>query len=267
MKRKRISLAILLFLLGCQTDGEKTNLKEPKVPTAIFVDLRDGNEYKIIQIGDQIWFAENLRYASENSYCYKNKEENCKKFGRLYTNNPNCTNIKGSNQYGNPLSFMCTQREMRHVISDSLFHTCPKGWHIPSTEDWDTLFQTVGNHNIAGKKLKSSKGWRFGNNGNDDFDFNVIPVPGGELHYGKISFDDNSEKGTNTCFWSQSKNIFQEGVERLICFNLSDSIKINIPWYGGNDPTVGHNYFMFPIRCIITNPVEEQKQPNKKKSK
>ena len=46
------------------------------------IDGRDKKEYKLVQVGQVIWMAENLNYASENSVCYEDLED-CSK-GRLY---------------------------------------------------------------------------------------------------------------------------------------------------------------------------------------
>ncbi len=109
----------------------------------------DGNIYKIIKIGDQLWMAENLkvtRYrngevipevADANSwsdltsgaYCeYENNESNVDTYGRLYN---------------------------WHAINDRR-GLAPTGWYLPSDSDWQVLVDYLGGDAIAGGKLKEA---------------------------------------------------------------------------------------------------------------
>ena len=54
------------------------------VPDGSFVDSRDGQVYKMVTIGNQVWMAQNLNFESPDSYCYEDKKDNCTKYGRLY---------------------------------------------------------------------------------------------------------------------------------------------------------------------------------------
>ena len=50
-----------------------------------FTDPRDEQSYDIVQIGSDVWMAENLNYDIDGSVCPEGDKRNCSKFGRLYT--------------------------------------------------------------------------------------------------------------------------------------------------------------------------------------
>jgi uncharacterized protein (TIGR02145 family) len=127
---------------------------EPALGT--FDDKRDGTIYKTATIGKQTWMAENLNYQTESgSWCYENKTDNCKKYGRLYYWNTAKT-------------------------------ACPAGWKLPDTADWNRLMSTV-NGEAAGKKLKSKSGWNKNGNGTDVFGFSALPG-GYRYNYGDFYY-------------------------------------------------------------------------------
>ena len=159
-------------------------------------DERDGQVYRITKIGDQTWMAENLNYdpgdiSSMGSYawsgCYDNDPENCKVYGRLYTwevamNNADCAFGK-----------TCSPSGVQQGI-------CPDGWHLPSKDDWNSLWTAVGGTSTAGTKLKSSSGWNSNGNGEDAYGFSVLPA-------GR-RYDDGSfiSQGSRADFWSSSEH-------------------------------------------------------------
>ena len=110
-------------------------------------DTRDGQVYKTVKIGDQVWMAENLNYKTESSDCYNDSAEYCAKYGRLY-------------------------------IWTAAGDACPSGWHLPTTDEFETLFAAVGGDSVAGAKLKSTSGWENDGNGTDDFGFTALPAGG-----------------------------------------------------------------------------------------
>ena len=87
------------------TDYLTHNVTVSNGSVSTFTDPRDGQVYNIVTIGSQTWFAENLNYESNNSWCYNNDPANCETYGRLYT-------------------------------WDAALAACPSGWHLPSDDEW-----------------------------------------------------------------------------------------------------------------------------------
>jgi len=140
---KAVGIAILavLFYTVCEDNG--VTVVTPDVST--FADSRDGKVYKKVQIGEQIWMAENLNYVAENSKCFVGYsggvggfegEEACDRFGRLYDWNTAMDGVGSS-----------------HANPSGVEGVCPVGWHIPSDAEWTELIDYVGEN--AGTKLKS----------------------------------------------------------------------------------------------------------------
>lgn len=158
-----ISVSLLFFFNGCDTSMKDSSMK----------DSRDGQTYKTVVIVDQEWMAENLNYETENSYCYNESIENCKKYGRLYT-------------------------------WKAALNACPEGWRLPTYADFETLMSNVGGIETAGKMLKSTIGWKDydGERGNgvDAFGFNVLPA--GDRYY----FGNFVDAGRAALFWSATEN-------------------------------------------------------------
>ncbi len=106
--------------------------------------------YKTVKIGSQVWMAENFNCNINGSKCYDNDEANCNKYGRLYN-------------------------------WETAMYVCPKGWHLPSKNEWEVLIMAVGGDNVAGKKLRAKSGWNNNANGTDDYGF--VALPGGQYSF------------------------------------------------------------------------------------
>lgn len=84
----------------------------------IFTDIRDGNSYTVVKIGDQLLMAENLAYKPSigNYWAYGNIQSNIAKYGYLYD-------------------------------WETAKQVAPKGWHLPSFEEWETLHKFLADDN------------------------------------------------------------------------------------------------------------------------
>ena len=179
---------------------------------------RDGNSYKTVQIGSQIWMAENLKVRTEGSWCYEDKESNCQKYGRLYN-------------------------------WDAAKVACPAGWHLPSREEFEILLKAVGGTLVesedeaiawwsdTGKKLKSTSGWKEkeGENGNGDDVFGFSALAAGGRRYDS----DYMQEGSQALFWS-STGRGDGSVYYMGLFNFGDVAGL----YGGD---YGSG---FSVRCL-----------------
>ena len=208
-KRKKSSFYFISILLGIiiiiivsaiyvskdelvpPSESTSASNDEPASPTKnSFTDQRDGRVYESVEIGNQIWMAENLNFEAKGSKCYENKPENCEKYGRLY----NWTTAK---------------------------NVCPSGWHLPSKNEYEVLDNAVGGKEVAGKKLKAKSGWNNykGKSGNGTNEFGFSALPGG---YG---FSDGSffNVGNYGNWWSTSESSSYNAYSRYIGYIDDDA--------------------------------------------
>jgi len=134
-------------------------------------DSRDGKVYRTVKIGKQTWMAENLNYSDADSIgrCYDDEPSNCEKYGKLYD-------------------------------WDAAMKACPGGWHLPSYDEWNALYEHIGGNNsfrTVEKKLKSKSGWKedknddYSGSGTDDYGFSALP---GGLYWCNPRFDSTGNK-------------------------------------------------------------------------
>jgi len=195
-------LLALAVLMGCANKSKPETLPniveaQPAPQNANSLkDTRDGKTYKTVKIGEQVWMAENLNYEAEGSRCYDDKPANCEKYGRLYNWN---TALK----------------------------VCPKGWHLPSEAEWETLKVSVGGAS-GGEHLKTND-W----GGLDTYGFSALP---GGWGFSDGHFYDVGKQGS---WWSSSE------ISTNNAYNLSIVSSYIYIYPGDNIKDV-----LFSVRCL-----------------
>ncbi|OWV06235.1 fibrobacter succinogenes major paralogous domain-containing protein [Fibrobacter sp. UWH1] len=150
-------------------------------------DSRDGKTYKTVKIGDQVWMAENLNVKTdEGSWCYENKPENCERYGRLY----DWATAMDLPAFCNKTCEITVEYPHQGI--------CPKGYHVPTREELETLMDAVGGSSVAGSKLKSTSDWSNRGDGTDVYGFSALPA--GDGFSGDIFYD----VADSAIFWSAS---------------------------------------------------------------
>ena len=129
-------------LSSCEEWGQDVPSCPVKQARGSMTDSRDGKEYKTVQIGELVWFAENLNYETGNSDCLNNQVSICSIYGRLYD-------------------------------WETAMTACPSGWHLPSDENWQTLVDASGGDQYAGRTLKAISRW--GTKTFDNYKFSALP--------------------------------------------------------------------------------------------
>jgi uncharacterized protein (TIGR02145 family) len=112
-----------------------------------FIDIRDSKVYPTVQIGSQCWLAANLNFGAIIAST-QDQRDNCISEKYCYNDNPiNCTNQGGLYQWDEIMLYDDTP-------ADQGF--CPPAWHLPTENEWNTLFANYINNGFAGSPLKYS---------------------------------------------------------------------------------------------------------------
>lgn len=183
-----IIVTALTFLSSCE-NFLPTPSTQPQIDYTGQIDTVfdiDGNAYKTVGIGSQIWIAQNLKTTKLNDGTIIPQvieDTDWTWYDAPAYSWYNNDSISFRNTYG-PL-YNC------HAISSDLL--CPKGWHVPDKSEWETLASYLGGNDVAGGKLKayygsywSSPNYCFVNN------YGFAALPGGMKHLStyKIEFRD-----------------------------------------------------------------------------
>jgi uncharacterized protein (TIGR02145 family) len=169
-----------------------------------------GYDYATVLIGDQCWFAENLR--SEN---YDNGDaipaglsdgewsSTTSGATAVYGEDAGCNNYspdidacdssQSLNEYG---------RLYNWYAVDDARGLCPSGWHVPTDGEWTVVTDFLGGESVAGGQMKTTYGWYNGGNGTNSSGFSGLP---GGYRYGSYGGAAGfSNAGSQGYWWSSS---------------------------------------------------------------
>ena len=248
--------------------GADTTFSYECVPT--FSECGDpvgyqGYDYATVQIGDQCWFADNLRSENyRNGDAIPNPSEDWiwdnTSSGATRVYGESCGYCESYTTLGDacdPLSIEEFGRLYNWYAVTDPREVCPIGWHVSTDADWLQLEIHLGmseedasgtgypRGSNEGFLLKSSLGWHVGANGSDAFGFKGLPA-------GIIQPSGNCGlAGTHTSFWtphlSSELNVFgdfppynAERVQRQIR-SIDEYITRS---------TGGNQHYGFSVRCI-----------------
>lgn len=200
-----------------------------------FIDSRDGHEYKAIQIGNQIWMAENLAYEGAGQqitdtdvWQYMSDSD-----GWCYYDNDKAT-------YGSTYGVLYQWEVAKEA--------CPSGWHLPSDAEWKKLEIYLGMSQAEadgiglrgtdeGSKLKETgtTHWNSPNTGATNIS-GFIALPGGYRYV----FGDFAYFGQHGTWWSSTDydalNAWYRGLYYYDAGIRRDNIR---------------NSYGFSVRCVM----------------
>lgn len=133
---------------------------EEELITGTFIDSRDNTEYSWVQIGEQIWMAENLKYlpsvvgpstgSDTEAYYYV--------YGYESTDVDAAKATENYATYGVLYNWTAAMNgaESSDANPSGVQGICPDGWHLPSDAEWKQLEMYLG----MSETDVNSTGWR-----------------------------------------------------------------------------------------------------------
>lgn len=149
-------------------------VSEYKNDFGTLTDVRDGTEYKTVQIGNTNIMAENLRYMTGDAVYYDDDPGYGEVYGLLYK-------------------------------WETALEACPAGWRLPTRNEYELIREYLGGEYVAGGKLKKSgtEYWISPNEfGTNESGFSA--VGSGGYMPGHLDFFGMNESAT---FWTQTEAV------------------------------------------------------------
>ena len=110
----------------------------------------DGNTYQTVQIGTQVWMAENLKVIKYNDGTEIPNIDNTQ-WSNL-TSGAWCyydNNVANNAKYGKLYNWYAVSK-----TTNGNKNVCPSGWHVPTYAEWMVLINYLGGRNVAKNKMQ-----------------------------------------------------------------------------------------------------------------
>jgi len=194
----------------------------PRVNYGSIFDARDGEVYRTIHIGTQIWMAQNLNYRNNvgstdtAGLCYGFSMDSCAKYGRLYT-------------WGEAVGASTHYDTFSLYPSAPVQGICPSGWHVPADSEWtkltDTTLSTYDSVQALSIVLASRSGWtNLSAIGTDSLGFRALPAGDGNWSGGFQG------EGMDANFWTTADPDSQHAEGRTLIL-LSQNPSLVDLWF------------------------------------
>ena len=200
----------------------------------------DGNIYETVQIGEQVWMAENLkvthyRNGDEIPTGYSNDEWANLSTGAYAVYDDNESN---ADTYGYLYNW--------YAVDDDR-GVCPASWHVPTDGEYTALSDYLGGTSVAGGKLKDctegscpeSEYWYSPNTGATN-ETGFTGLPGGARYY---YYGNSRHMGYNSSFWSSTEYGSNDAWHRGLDHDYSEISRRD---YGKDSG--------FSVRCVMDEP-------------
>ncbi len=154
----------------------------------------DGNIYKTILIGSQLWMAENLKTTK-----YNDGVDIPQVIQQTEWNN---LTVPGFCYYLNdPDTYKNTYGALYNYYTMNTGKLCPDGWHVPSDNEWSVLTSFLGGDSVSGAKLMETDTihWVYSSSHITNSS-GFTALPGGW----RFPSGDFSEMGYEGYFWSST---------------------------------------------------------------
>ena len=170
----------------------------------------DGNTYTTVKIGSQTWMGQNLNVSKFRNGDPIPEANSDKEWEQASINKkPAWCFYENITEYGTAYGKL-----YNWYAANDKRGLAPKGWHISSEAEWNTLAQTLGGAALAGKKLKEKGAdhWKTPNKeATNESGFTATPSG---LNY---SFGSFVGFETKAYWWTST----EDGDDTAIVFSLS----------------------------------------------